>query len=550
MNYSIKKLSLVAFVSLGNVYAQCMEEKVIIASNQVSDNSLVSTFEWSHSIEFPYNYFGKCIISPNRTTALNTDEGKLIDFITAQETPLENFPDSVWEVTYSLDNSSIFAGSRNHGTAFTWNTKTGTRTQALIAHTGLIDFATFSAEGNTFLTMSKKDNTARLWNTITGKEITCLTKLNEHLHLKSVQWRYGAHLSPHGDLMLIWGEGYTTRKTHTSTLCLVNVTSGALLRTFEIEVPGAVRSVEFITNETILVVVRNGKTYLLNSNSPKPLLELYSSLYKKKLVNVSPDKKTIVAWNSYNKEISLWDTATGKELQLPKNRDKEHYDLFSDSSTFLWSLDSQTIALKSDSGTVFLLNAKTGEVQKLPNNVDTVFDASSLIGWLDGQTILIKSDQRTLRLLNIKTGDSLLLPYNAGVISSVFCSTDGNSIFIRSTHSKGAGEGSHDIFSVWNRRVNAPALTPTPQVVLEKSTDGASTQASKDAVDLHKDTLINQPNNSSDITTTLKKEPEVTPQESTTRALSENQRASSTHILGFTDGVDLEDDSQKECSIQ
>ncbi len=434
MNSIIKRLSLVICVSLGNFHAHCMEDKVILHSNQAIESSLSTLFTFSKSIKLPdHAVYSSELCSSDGSILLNRKEGKLINLITQQEIVLEDFPyDAIAGSLFSPDDKSLLVGL-NQGEALLWDIQTGVRTYTLNGHEEPIQWAAFSSDGTTLITGSV-DCTIFLWNAITGKDIKRLENLDKLLKLHNKRCLRRLALSPNGASFLIT----LLKISGTYTSLLFNSITGNLLREFSIPLPND-RSFELvqelIDSETLFVVMPYNESkidykrvYLLNVLIEKPLLELTASEVK-----LSPDRKIIITWSSEDKAIVLWSAITGKKLRILASRETLH----------------------------------------------------SLRGSPDSKTILIQSHDDTIQLLSTETGKELqAIKCQYPILSAVF-SFDGNSVFIISGDKK---------IHVWCRT----STTSTSSAQIKKLDDGA-------------------------------------------------QKASS---LSFTDGVDLEDDSQKECSIQ
>ncbi len=550
MNYNIKKLSLATLVSLVIFSAQCMEEKALIASDTVSEKSLIPTFTLSKSIVLPHNYLDSYPASSDGSIIFNYDEGKLINLITNQETSLELFPKETVSRKFNSDSSSIHAIIKNQGVGL-WDTKTGHRLVPLTDYTEHIYMTELSPDRSTILTVSLNDyNTIHLWNATTQKEITQITKLSELLGLKCIGYLSQVIFSPDGATILIEAqEGF--KRFDDSALCLIDITTGKKAGAFKLFTSS--RSAQFTTNETLFVVALAGKrAYLFNTMAKEPLLEIDDATCHV----LSPDKKTIAAWDSANMTISLWNALTGERLNPLEN--------IVSVSSLHWSPDSKTILVKSDAGTVLLWNIKTEQVQRLPEDyrITGLAFRPLILFSPNSQTILFGLDDKTIRLWDIKTGQELQLLTCEDSIYSLSFSSDENSLYICSrvkdafsgeTYDASSGESndaflghSYDRFSVWNWASSTTSTISCPTLVLDEVAQESLTQE----IDLTKDIQIKVSKTPSITDNKSKKGNQTTSQESTTRTSSQKKEASSTRILGFTDGVDLEDDSQKECSIQ
>ncbi len=536
MNYNIKKLSLATLVSLVIFSAQCMEEKALIASDTVSEKSLIPTFTLSKSIVLPHNYLDSYPASSDGSIIFNYDEGKLINLITNQETSLELFPKETVSRKFNSDSSSIHAIIKNQGVGL-WDTKTGHRLVPLTDYTEHIYMTELSPDRSTILTVSLNDyNTIHLWNATTQKEITQITKLSELLGLKCIGYLSQVIFSPDGATILIEAqEGF--KRFDDSALCLIDITTGKKAGAFKLFTSS--RSAQFTTNETLFVVALAGKrAYLFNTMAKEPLLEIDDATCHV----LSPDKKTLAAWNSANSTISLWNAITGESLNQLEN--------IVSVRLLLCSPDSQTILVKSDAGPVLLWNTKTKQVQMLPQEY-CITGRPLILFSPDSQTILFGLDDKTIRLWDIRAGQELqVLTRGDLIIKPPAFSADGNSISICSSFYGTTSDHSHDTFRVWSRTLTGNAATSNQTKSTELPDQETPTQAFNDERKLGNIAITSVSKHSSSSKGSIKKEIKPTSQESTTPALSENQSASTTRILGFTDGVDLEDDSQKECSIQ
>jgi serine/threonine protein kinase/WD40 repeat protein len=110
---------------------------------------------------------------------------------------------------------------------------------------------------------------------------------------------------------------------------------------------------------------------------------------------VSPDGKRILSWGS-DKTIRLWDLETGKELRKLEGH--------TDTATGVFSPDGKKVLTFSPDKTLRLWDADTGkQLQKLQGHDDACYGSFSP----DGKQALSWSPDKTLRLWNLESGKEI-----------------------------------------------------------------------------------------------------------------------------------------------
>ncbi|KAF9060368.1 WD40-repeat-containing domain protein [Rhodocollybia butyracea] len=137
-------------------------------------------------------------------------------------------------------------------------------------------------------------------------------------------------------------------------------------------------------------------------------------------VAFSPDGKHIASGSS-DHNIHIWDSKTGKELQVFRG----HTELV---LSVAYSPDGKRIASGSWDGTTRIWNSETGEqLQVLRGHTDVV--RSVAFSSPDGKYIVSGSDDRTIRVWDSETGgEQKVLRGHSGEVNSVACSPDGKKI--------------------------------------------------------------------------------------------------------------------------
>ncbi len=259
---------------------------------------------------------------------------------------------AIW--SQDLEDDLFLGGFPKEHKGHLWNTATGEHKATLSEHTNNIEYFTYSPDGKTIAIWSweeKKNSEVRLWNTTTGKQIATLMGPAGTHSVESVMYSPdGKNIAIRGDKeVYLWntatGEREATLTGHTnSTEYFAYSPDSNTIATRGYEEAHwnfAVTGMRRITVEE--------RVCLWDAATGNLMWNVTTGKYHGKLLGgegfmYSPDGKTI-AIQRYNKEISLWDTVTGKhKVTLSGYTDS----IDTGFETLVYSPDGQTIAIKND----------------------------------------------------------------------------------------------------------------------------------------------------------------------------------------------------------
>ncbi|PZO37641.1 MAG: hypothetical protein DCF19_18320 [Pseudanabaena frigida] len=133
------------------------------------------------------------------------------------------------------------------------------------------------------------------------------------------------------------------------------------------------------------------------ANSKPLLVKDFSNTDAIYSVAISPDGKTVAGGNS-ERNIELWNLATGKKIQTLKGNTGRVYDIY-------FSPDGKRLVSASDDRKVIIWDVKTGAISNtLEGHQERVYTA---IFSHDGKLIASSSADRTIRLWNAETGKAI-----------------------------------------------------------------------------------------------------------------------------------------------
>ncbi|HWG46935.1 MAG TPA: WD40 repeat domain-containing protein [Gemmataceae bacterium] len=235
-----------------------------------------------------------------------------------------------------------------------WNAATGRPLRELPGHPGWVRSIAFSPTGKLLASVGS-DNTVRLWNVATGRQI------GEPI------WAHPlfAAFSPDGKYLVFTRPGAPTGKMEpTDPICIWDIAAGKVIRTWTVTAspysgtfsPDG-RTLALATNEWI---ARTGaKLGEKNIGKNRSFISLWETATGKELwhtpgrpqplfsIAFSPDGKTLVSGGVQSDpekgeghgEIKLWDASTGKELRdLPGPASRVSYVRFSPDGKYLLSM--------------------------------------------------------------------------------------------------------------------------------------------------------------------------------------------------------------------
>lgn len=347
---------------------------------------------------------------------------------------------SVQSFVYAPDGKTIAtAGGWTDTVVQLWNAQTGTHKTTLTGHTKRVNSVAYSLDGKTLVSGST-DGTVRLWDATTGKPKPILNHtswvnflfywLNAPVH--SVAYSPDGNTVAAGGMdsaVRLWDTQSRGRKAtlagHTSTVeTVVYSPDGKTIVTAGGWTGTTVRLWAAVTGES------------------KAVLTGYAPI---NAMAYSPDGETLATGGKYRENsLQLWDTRTMDR----KTTFTEHAD--GTLSSIVYSPDGNTIvAVNSSDNTVRLWNAKTGKHKATfkPVNefrlsrADRAYNISSVAYSPDGQTIAavggyFKQNKGTVSLWHVQAEKSKIIYEGPDYISSVAYSPDGRTIATGSWNGK------------------------------------------------------------------------------------------------------------------
>ena len=290
----------------------------------------------------------------------------------------------------------------------------------LQGHTGPINSVAFSPNGETILT-GLGYRRACLWNSKTGELVTTL--VGHSGPINSLAWSPDGKTIATGSLYAVAGvwdaaTGKLLRILKGHTACIVSIVfscDGKALLTGSWD------------NTVCLWSLKTGK--LLRTFEPPTALtsRLIPGFITQKgngldnVVAYSPTGEAVVT-RSDDGTAYLWNAKTGKLLRTLKGHTKAI-------SSLAWSPDGKTIATGSSDSTVCVWNCETGElVVTLRGNTKSVI--SSVVFSADGETIFTGAYDGTIGVWSSKTGNLLEIFTVDASIASLAISPDDQTILI------------------------------------------------------------------------------------------------------------------------
>lgn len=369
------------------------------------------------------------------TQILNTQTGKL--HINLKLKDRINFP-----LMFSPDGKKIVTSSNDFSCQL-WDVDSGILLVEMNGHKELVNSAIFSTNGKKFITASA-DKTAKIWDTSTGKLIANLEGHSAEVKLAIFSPNEKQILTSYYDRSKIWdssngnpiidldGNALTysidglniiassTKKSDYSSY-VYNANSGNLLNVLNdfplswhsnlspfspdgnkiacqlIDESLTVRVYEFPTGKPIVDLIGNTES-------------IYSSFFSfdgKKIATVS------------DKEVKIWDTATGKLITDLKNQPKWN-EKMADFWSVSFSPDGEKVVTSSSDKTAKIWNSTNGKlIITLKGHTGSV---NSAVFSPDGTMIVTGSDDNTAKVWNTETGGLIadLIGHKIGVTSASF----------------------------------------------------------------------------------------------------------------------------------
>ena len=304
--------------------------------------------------------------------------GKELHVLQGNDRPVADaqfFPNGKWIITTGWygDLLALINDKNNRDSAIrVWDVATGMELHVFIGHEHGAHNVYISPNGRTILSVGKDgDSTARIWNVPTeNNEFQVFGEQDKKI--------YSAQFSPNGKTILTIG-------AEDSTARLWNIATGKELLEFGGK-DKPVTDAEFSPDGKIFLTTSMHHPELIGGNDRSVRVWSINGkelqvLHDQGQAKFSPDGKAIVTFGGKDHTVRLWDTTSGKELQVFAG----HEDSIRSAG---FSPDGRAIITASYDGTVRLWNTKTGkQILTLPvhnPNVEAEFSP-------DGKNILIST---------------------------------------------------------------------------------------------------------------------------------------------------------------
>jgi WD40 repeat protein/transcriptional regulator with XRE-family HTH domain len=384
-----------------------------------------------------YSPNGKLIVtvSGNEAYLWESDSGKRLFALTSHQ-------NNIFAVAFSPDGKRLATGGLDRKIKV-WDVTTGKELFTLSGHTGSIDELSFSVDGKQLIS-SSDDGTVRIWNVAANREL--LTLAMEHsngqvsfsvdgLRLAAIDGAGSLRIwdvhSGH-ELLTLPGAGDQVNDLAFSPdgQYVITAGEGAKLSVWDIFKNLEVASLSSHTgNVNALAITQDGKYLATASDDYKTKLWEYSSGKIGNAPLFTLDASGIVFFVSFNANgtklatgnqdgtVSLWDTKTGKEIQILRGH--------SNSVTSIsFSQDGRHIATASWDGTAKVWNVSTGEEEfSLHSHTGAV---TSIAYNPDGTRIATASNDGTAKLWDAATGEELLTFFgDSSGLNDILFSPDG-----------------------------------------------------------------------------------------------------------------------------
>lgn len=280
--------------------------------------------------------------SPDGKSIAGSTEHDVVGLLDARTgRPLKSFKghiNSISSVAFSPDGKTIASASRDH-TIRLWSTTTSTMLQTFEGHTGAVNSVAFSPDG-TILLSGSSDDTVRLWRI--GAEIPTPKPLGPLAEVFDVAW------SPNGTMIATGSRDEVVR--------LWDPTSGRMLTGLEGD-DNHVTKIAFSPDSKFIATWYFGFGRIIR------LYHTETGAFARRLEGevdyvermVFGRDGTFIAASVGDKEIWIWDVATGKRTGSIGIGGE-----FAMANSFAFSPDGTLVAVASYDRTVRLWDARTG----------------------------------------------------------------------------------------------------------------------------------------------------------------------------------------------
>ena len=405
-------------------------------SYNLIEDSKESVTSWStpETQIFTDSWKGSAVLSPCRELVVfGTDKGQIciwnVETRAVDSEPLRGHSDSVSSLSFSSDGRYLASGSEDT-TVIVWDVRTKQiKTGPLIGHADSVLSLSLSI-GNTIVSGSR-DRTIRIWDTSTGDVLHVIDCMDD-LHFVTY--------SPNGSLIVAGGEYWM------NIWNVDDITASPR----DLKVNGSLKCISFAPDNTRFASGLHRRIDLWEAKWGA----IWEAIWKAKReakrelnweekwdswwyakrdedirgfyirkehnsVAVSPSGK-LIASESLNKSICLWDVASGKLVS------KSEHDAHVASIVFS-PIDERFIAFGLYDGTVNVWDTTSDEICTLGNHSRIV---NSIDFSADGKYIASGSADKTIRTWDVRLREPAAGPLtgHTGSVFSVAYSTDGKTI--------------------------------------------------------------------------------------------------------------------------
>ncbi|ETO34415.1 WD-40 repeat protein [Reticulomyxa filosa] len=434
----LPKLILMEFSSDGSTILSCSEDNIIRVWD-VSSGKQLQMFE-GHS-EFVSE--ARFLLNGSKVISYSTDKtiriwdvlsGKQVQVLQGHSAPIKS-------VELSPDGSK-FVSCAEDCTIRIWDASSGNQIQLLQGHSSDVVIARFSPDCSKIVS-GGQDNTIRIWDVSSGKQLHILEG-----HSQTVS---GIEFFPKDPKILSWSHDGTIRvwditlerknqsieghqdiatNVHFSsdgskvmscsldkTVQVWDVQTGRQLQVVEGHLPG-IREVHFSPDGSKVVSFVDDNTPRIFDITTRREHLLEHSLYIN-LVQFSQDG-TKIASSTYNANIYIWDTSSGKQVHLLQGHTSWIMHL-------QFSPDNCKLVSCSGDNTARLWDVVSGkQLQLFEGHSEGVHRVKFSP---DGSKIVSCSTDNTIRLWDVSSGKQLLLlEGHSDAVKEVYFSPDGSKI--------------------------------------------------------------------------------------------------------------------------
>ena len=268
-----------------------------------------------------------------------------------------------------------FAFGKNDGRIEIWDITKGVKLTTLRSDSSTLPTIQWATGSNEILLSQSASGAVQEWDIATGKHFFLLhaplTQQTQYSYNDAGQVSGQTQITVPVQMMLSPDGKRMAAVTDKKTFQIWDAATGKSLASFSIQSSYVLEYLSWLNDNTHLLLTLVDKdgtpraVQIANSNTGQPIFA--TPLITNGLYIPSPSEKYLMVGNQDGKSVTVWDTATGRQVSTYHNATT--IDTLFDNNTVLWSPDEQYIAMlskdkfvKTQNNVVQVWDARTGKI--------------------------------------------------------------------------------------------------------------------------------------------------------------------------------------------